>query len=117
MTPAQPTEADLEKARTVEHEGHQSCDGVDCRCGRYCESRVLLIAQALADERHAAMQERDSVWKAFVGVCEDVETEADKALETAGLTEHERGYHRGMKHAAKSIRRSVEHPKYTRSQS
>lgn len=56
----------------------------------------------------------DRVWKEFVGACEQIESNAEQHIESEKATEHEKGYWSGQRMAAKSIRRSVERPKYVR---
>ena len=70
------------------------------------EGRTALDA-ALADARRdGATQVVKSVW----GACECLEDEASAKLEADGRTEHELGFWRGQKYAAKRIRRSTELP-------
>ena len=52
--------------------------------------------------------EMDKLWRMFVVQCESIEDREAPASDN----EHEMGFYRGEKSAAKSIRRSVEHPKY-----
>lgn len=68
------------------------------------------VAVQIAEAIEAAQAR---IWNEFVGRCEALETQADEALEKP-LTDHMTGFCRGQSYAAKSIRRSVEHPKYQR---
>lgn len=68
---------------------------------------VEAVAQARADAQAAVADIVRSVW----GRCEALEDEAaDKLVLLEELTEHEKGFWRGQKTVAKSIRRSTEMP-------
>lgn len=69
-----------------------------------------MVAVQIAEAIEAASAR---MWNEFVGRCEALETQADQALEKP-LADHMTGFCRGQSFAAKSIRRSVEHPKYQR---
>lgn len=63
--------------------------------------------------------EPEKIWTEFVGACEDIEDDADRGLAELKLptanpqaAQVERAFLRGQANAAKSIRRSVVHPKY-----
>lgn len=62
------------------------------------------LEQKLADLR----KEMDKLWSQFVVQCESIEDRKNREPKT----EHEKGFYRGEKDAAKWIRRSVAHPKY-----
>lgn len=65
------------------------------------------LAQARADAQAAVAGIVRSVW----GRCEALEDEAaDKLAQLEKLTDHEKGFWRGQKTVAKSIRRSTEMP-------
>ena len=68
---------------------------------------VEAVAQARADAQAAVADIVRSVW----GRCEALEDEAaDKLAQLEKLTDHEKGFWRGQKTVAKSIRRSTEMP-------
>ncbi len=60
--------------------------------------------------------EMDRLWRQFVVQCESLEEDAGKMTTTASATHdekvHAKGFAAGQGYAAKSIRRSVHHPKY-----
>ncbi len=62
-----------------------------------------MIAVGIAEVIEAA---EARMWTEFVSVCEAIETEADPRAA--------QDFYRGRSSAAKSIRRSIEHPKYMR---
>ena len=68
---------------------------------------VEAVAQARADAQAAVADIVRSIW----GRCEALEDEAaDKLAQLEKLTDHEKGFWRGQKTVAKSIRRSTEMP-------
>lgn len=54
----------------------------------------------------------EQVWTEFVAACEEIEERAWAKLEKPNCSEHAEGFARGERHAAKSIRRQIVHPKY-----
>jgi hypothetical protein len=54
----------------------------------------------------------ETIWSEFIEACESIEEEAEKETQLVKRTFAEFHYYRGRLTAAKSIRRSVEHPKY-----
>lgn len=76
-----------------------------------------MVAVQIAEAIEAAAA---SMWSEFVERCEALETSADQALEQPPLSvpadnrEKWLQFYRGQRICAKSIRRSIDHPKYRR---
>lgn len=70
-----------------------------------------MVAVGIAESMEAAAA---AIWTEFVAHCEALEAGADRDLEKPNCSAQAEGFSRGVRHAAKSIRRSVEHPKYAR---
>lgn len=68
-----------------------------------------MVAVQIAEAIEAAQM---CIWAEFVAHCEALENEADRL--SVGTDGTERGFWNGQRHAAKSTRCAVPHPKYAR---
>ena len=76
-----------------------------------CYVRIDHVARALLDARADAQAAVADIVRSVWGRCEALEDEAaDKLAQLEKLTDHEKGFWRGQKTVAKSIRRSTEMP-------
>lgn len=84
-----------------------------CDCPGCMESAEFIVAEALQADRErttALKAEMDKLWSMFVVQCESIEDRDNGP----GENEHAKGFLAGERYAAKSIRRSVDHPKYNK---